>query len=185
MTQPTIDGSYQIDMDLSELADVDVPAPVNGQIMVWSSSNNKWEVGNPGGTTASVIATTTTAIPLGFLECDGSAISRTTYAALFAITGTLYGIGDGSTTFNIPDLRGEFIRGFDNARGIDAGRGIGSFQADEFESHSHPSSAFDSTSIHFAASGGENVANDGTATGLSGGTETRPRNVAMVYIIKY
>jgi len=41
MTQPTIDGSYQIDMDLSELADVDVPAPVNGQIMVWSSSNNK------------------------------------------------------------------------------------------------------------------------------------------------
>jgi microcystin-dependent protein len=50
--------------------------------------------------------------PTGFLNCDGSAISRTTYANLFAITGTNYGAGDGSTTFNLPDLRSRFPLGY-------------------------------------------------------------------------
>jgi microcystin-dependent protein len=45
------------------------------------------------------------AVPAGFLECDGSAVSRTTYAGLFGIIGTTYGAGDGSSTFNLPDLR--------------------------------------------------------------------------------
>ena len=49
--------------------------------------------------------------PDGFLKCDGSAISRTTYSALFALLSTTYGSGDGSSTFNIPDFRGEFLRG--------------------------------------------------------------------------
>lgn len=49
--------------------------------------------------------------PSGWLICDGSAISRTTYAALFAIVGTTYGIGNGSTTFNLPDLRDRTVRG--------------------------------------------------------------------------
>ncbi len=68
------------------------------------------------------------AAPTGFLICDGRAISRTTYASLFAAIGTLYGVGDGSTTFNLPDLRGEFIRGWDGTRGEDAGRTFGSWQ---------------------------------------------------------
>src|SRR5215471_11435190 len=50
--------------------------------------------------------------PSGFLLCDGSAISRTTYAALFGILGTIWGPGDGSTTFNLPDTRGRVIVGF-------------------------------------------------------------------------
>jgi len=66
--------------------------------------------------------------PTGFLVCDGSAVSRVTYAAAFAAMGTLYGVGDGSTTFNLPDLRGEFIRGADLGRGADSGRSIGSWQ---------------------------------------------------------
>lgn len=66
--------------------------------------------------------------PAGFLVCDGSAVSRTSYAAAFNAMGTLYGSGDGSTTFNLPDLRGEFIRGADMGRGADAGRAIGSWQ---------------------------------------------------------
>ena len=57
------------------------------------------------------------AAPAGWLECNGSAVSRTTYAALFAAIGTEYGVGDGTTTFNLPDLRGEFMRGWDNGRG--------------------------------------------------------------------
>lgn len=76
-------------------------------------------------------------LPSGWLRCDGSSISRTMYAKLFAAIGTLYGAGDGSTTFAVPDLRGEFIRTLDNDRGVDTGRTIGSAQNAEMASHSH------------------------------------------------
>ena len=66
--------------------------------------------------------------PEGWLVADGSPVSRTTYARLFSRIGTLYGSGNGSTTFNLPDMRGEFIRGFDAGRGVDAGRVFGSWQ---------------------------------------------------------
>lgn len=59
----------------------------------------------------SVIASATNATPDGYLICNGAAISRTTYAALFAAIGTIYGIGDGSTTFNLPNLVDRFIQG--------------------------------------------------------------------------
>ena len=65
--------------------------------------------------------------PSHSLYCDGSAVSRTTYADLFAKIGTTYGAGDGSTTFNVPDLRGEFIRGWDDGRGADPSRVFGSY----------------------------------------------------------
>jgi len=64
------------------------------------------------------------AAPNGWLECDGAAVSRTLYAALFNSLSTIYGVGNGSTTFNLPDIRGEFIRGFDNGAGIDVGANI-------------------------------------------------------------
>jgi microcystin-dependent protein len=54
-------------------------------------------------------------VPTGWLQCDGSAVSRTTYANLYAAIGTVYGAGDGSTTFNLPDTRGQFIRGWASA----------------------------------------------------------------------
>ncbi|MEQ1734037.1 MAG: phage tail protein [Bacteroidia bacterium] len=70
--------------------------------------------------------------PHGYLACAGQAVNRTTYAELFTAIGTLYGVGDGATTFNLPDLRGEFVRGVDNAggtaKGADAGRIIGTGQ---------------------------------------------------------
>lgn len=69
------------------------------------------------------------AAPAGWVVCDGAAISRATYAALFAAIGTLYGAGNGVTTFNLPDLRGEFIRGYDRGRGVDVGRVMGGRQA--------------------------------------------------------
>jgi len=75
--------------------------------------------------------------PQGWLKANGALVSRTTYAALFAAIGTLYGVGDGSTTFALPDLRGEFIRGFDDAKGTDAGRVMGSAQAQGTLSHTH------------------------------------------------
>jgi microcystin-dependent protein len=61
--------------------------------------------GIEGTKTGTIMAWSSSSIPTGFLECDGTAVSRTTYATLFAEIGTLYGVGDGSTTFNLPDLQ--------------------------------------------------------------------------------
>lgn len=87
----------------------------------------KWDcVNNPAGTVQYFANTTP---PNGYLECNGAAVSRTTYAELFAAIGTTYGAGNGTTTFNLPDLRGEFIRSFDNGKGTDAGRVMGTWQS--------------------------------------------------------
>ena len=128
-------------------------------------------------------------IPTGWLECNGAAVSRTTYSLLFAAIGTLYGIGDGSTTFNLPDLRGEFIRGFDNGRGIDVSRTVGSAQADELKAHNHATSWTmyneDGSVENHVGSGGSAPDDVFTlSTENYGGTETRPRNIAMYHIIR-
>ena len=124
--------------------------------------------------------------PSGYLEANGAAISRTTYAALFAVVGTTIGAGDGSTTFNLPDLRGEFLRGWDNGKGTDSGRTFGSFQADEFKSHTHTELYnTQSTGQDQAGSGsGDNDFTSSRQTGATGGSETRPRNIALLPCIK-
>jgi hypothetical protein len=143
----------------------------------------------PAGT---VIYTARTTAPTGYLKANGAAVSRTTYATLFAAIGTLYGIGDGSTTFNLPDLRGEFVRGFDDGRGVDTGRTMGSTQAQSYQSHSHPISsgavlsgfdAGESGSLR-SGSGGAGSSPAYQSTDLAGGTETRPRNIALLGCIK-
>ena len=68
--------------------------------------------------------------PAGWLKANGAAVSRTVYAQLFNAIGTRFGAGDGHSTFNLPDLRGEFPRFWDDGRGIDIGRALGSFQSD-------------------------------------------------------
>lgn len=75
--------------------------------------------------------------PAGYLKCDGAQVSRTQYPELFAAIGTIYGPGDGSNTFNLPDLRGEFIRGLDDGRNLDEGRVLGSEQMDQIQGHGH------------------------------------------------
>lgn len=160
----------------------------------------------PVGTVAAFAMSTP---PTGFLKANGAAISRTTYSALFAKIGTLYGAGGGSTTFNLPDLRGYFPRAWDDGRGVDAGRVFGSAQADQNLSHAHTT---DSRGEHThpvrAISGtadGLHVTDDNSdpATGLhantntspsgshahnvyaSGGAEARPKNIALLFCIKY
>jgi hypothetical protein len=71
-----------------------------------------------------------TSPPIGWLQANGAAVSRTLYANLFAAIGTMFGVGDGVTTFNLPDLRGEFLRGWDGGRGVDPGRILTSPQGD-------------------------------------------------------
>lgn len=149
----------------------------------------------PPGTVSAYAGATA---PAGYLVCDGSAISRSTYSALFAAIGTTYGVGNGSTTFNVPDLRGEFIRGLDGGRGIDTGRALGSAQSDALKEHQHEFGGddqlraqgsytsvggfpYDATSV--TSGSGQRLLTK-TATAYPMGTETRPRNVAMNYIIK-
>lgn len=108
-----------------------------------------------------------TTAPPGWLKCNGSAISRVAYADLFAAIGTTFGSGDGFTTFNLPDLRGEFIRGWDDGRGVDGGRAFGSAQAGAIQSHDHAgSSASAGSHAHSgtAASGGSHSHNGSTSS---------------------
>jgi len=181
--------------------------------------------------------------PDGWHRCNGAELSRTVYALLFSRIGTTYGEGDGSTTFNLPDFRGEFIRCWDDGRGVDPGRERMSIQESQNIWHEHKGwiegagahSHGASTVIHAAGShnhtfnyintpttqsipgvgaamhqgeigwkadnridwAGEHahgaetsIAVDGHHTHAiaiegTGGTETRPRNVALCYCIKY
>lgn len=131
--------------------------------------------------------------PTGWLKCNGAAVSRTTYSRLFTAIGTTFGAGDGSTTFNLPDLRGEFVRGWDDGRGIDAGRTFGSAQLDAYQAHTHQSGSGNlhlggaSGPINAAYQSGVNILrleDMGTGNGRTA-TETRPRNVAMLWCIKW
>lgn len=123
--------------------------------------------------------------PDGWLECNGAAVSRTTYAALFAAIGTVYGAGNGSTTFNLPDLRGQFLRGWDNGRGVDSGRAIGSNQTDDVKAHTHGYNTIGYAQlIGYGTQGNGNLPVPSAATTNSTGTETRPVNVAMMPCIK-
>lgn len=178
-----------------------------------NAASTRW-VGNEIGDRAGAIDFfAMTAAPLGYLKANGAAVSRTTYATLFAAIGTTFGVGDGSTTFNLPDIRGEFLRGWDDSRGVDGGRVIGSNQASQNLLHSHSATASTAgahshtTSVKADRANGEgnavygdenwysdnvalpsSVAGDHTHTisiGSTGGSESRPRNVALLACIKY
>ena len=97
------------------------------------------------------------AAPAGWLKADGSAVSRTQYPALFAAIGTTFGAGNGKTTFNLPDLRGEFVRGWDGGRAIDPGRAFGSAQGDAIRNITG--------SIDTGGQSGHQLFDEATATG--------------------
>jgi len=161
--------------------------------------------------TGTVIMFSTSALPAGYLKCDGSAVSRTTYAKLFAVLGTLYGAGNGSTTFNLPDLRGEFPRFWDDARGVDPSRACGSWQSGSPVVHDDNGgtslfnivSSGDNSYVSWAAISDkwvgtypltmytEAVTSNGSAmifydASMAGFVNmSRPRNVALFGVIKY
>jgi microcystin-dependent protein len=122
--------------------------------------------------------------PAGWLAADGTAVSRSTYAALFAAISTTYGAGDGSTTFDLPDLRGYFVRGSGTNSDATASGTFGAKQADAFKAHTHTTEGFASSSTQGGVFGINQVFG-GTTTGSTGGTETRPANIAMLYCIKF
>jgi phage-related tail fiber protein len=95
---------------------------------------------------------------------------------------SLYGLGDGSTTFNVPDFRAQILRGLDAGAGIDTGRTLGTRQMDMLKSHAHTTNGF----VIAGASGASvGVISGSTLTDPFGGTETRGKNAAVNYGIKY
>ena len=151
--------------------------------------------------------------PAGWLKANGAAVSRTAYAALFAAIGTTYGTGDGRSTFNLPDLRGEFLRGWDDGRGVDTGRVLGSPQGDAIRNITgeakfgydgdtvyDPAAAASSSAIYYPdrkapdtvnnMSVVANAANNwrplvfDASRAVPTATENRPRNIALLACIK-
>lgn len=124
-------------------------------------------------------------VPAGFLEVDGSVQSIAALPDLAAYLGTTFNTGgEGAGNFRLPESRGEFLRGWDHGRGVDAGRVPGSYQADELKSHTH---SIKTKLQLMPQSGSANncwaYETDGQ-TGASGGSETRPRNLAVMWCIK-
>jgi microcystin-dependent protein len=153
-----------------------------------------------------------TVIPNGYLLCDGLAVSRTTYANLFAVINETCGQGDNINTFNLPDLRGRFLRGVDNGAtrdpdratrtamnvGGNTGDNVGSVQGHAAEAHKHiagygsspaPAPRYGyATGLASARLDHFNSIDttDGAYTSTEGvSTETRPINANVNFIIKY
>ena len=184
--------------------------------LAFAQSTNLTKVGGSGGAfpPGVVLAYAGATVPDGWLECDGSTVSRTAYGNLFAAIGSAHGSGNGTTTFHLPDYRGRFLRGVDGTAGRDpdkasrtaantggnAGNLVGSVQGAALGSHNHFSG--------LGADGGQptlygflhyfdgvprgrtanNTATTNTYhpyTSSSGGNETRPVNSNVKYIIKF
>jgi microcystin-dependent protein len=160
-----------------------------------------------GSPIGSIIAHSTTTAPSGYLYCDGSYISTTTYSTLFSITGYRYSTYTVTgALFQLPDLRGMFLRGVDGGRGYDpeSARVVGSTQTDTMQGHWHD--IYRTNSVIGAAgtlmyaigdgsgnttkwSAGSNIVQGASTDGTNGtpriSTETRPENIAVAYMIKY
>ena len=167
-----------------------------GTVLSSDGTDIAWAASAGGVATGTVVSLATSTEPTGYLECDGAAVSRSTYSGLFSTIASTYGAGDGSSTFNLPDLRGEFIRGFDNGRGVDTSRVFGSAQAQQTNNLAtvRLSSGVTANDTTIA------VPEDGTTSpkiysGANGppllslsfnnrGGETRSRNIALMYCIK-
>lgn len=173
---------------------VDTVLTSDGTDISWAAASSGGAV--PVGT---VIYHAANTAPTDFIKANGAAVSRTTYSDLFAAIGTTFGVGDGSSTFNVPDLRGEFMRGWDDSRGIDTSRAFGSAQVDTFKEHKHLS--FVRYQSNYAPFPYGNAASNGWDQEMSpngaegseitpynspvGDSETRPRNIALLACIKY
>jgi microcystin-dependent protein len=166
-----------------------VPAAAAGDAAAarFLSASGAWTAAVPVGSMTMYAAN---AAPSGWLECGGAVVSRTTYAGLFAAIGTTFNTGgEAGTDFRLPDMRGEFARGWDNGRGIDPARAFGSAQAGAIEAHLHsvqPPAANDDTASGLTSTGtGGSETITPYNTGSTGGSETRPRNIALMFIIKF
>jgi microcystin-dependent protein len=195
-----LNGVQENLVEVIEAAGIDLAKGDNAQLLQAIRLVSRLGGSTPGGLMFFPFASA----PAGFLKANGAAISRVAYAELFTAYGTTFGAGDGATTFNLPDMRGEFVRAFDDGRGVDIGRALRSAQASQNLAHRHPAPSASTPDYGpfevcppagFTAGGvviSGFAAYDFTGTGGSiaftdydGGSEARPRNVAWLACIKY
>jgi len=187
---------------------VPVVLPANPTTSLQAATKGYVDLGSPAGIIAPFAGTTA---PSGWLACEGQAVSQTTYAALYAAIGATWNTGgEGAGNFRLPDLRGMFVRGTGtNATGSSSGAvgpSVGAYAADTYLNHSHTASqpahshsytgVSGSSSYNGGTGGSITVPNaaaltTGTAqpaitvdTSTTGGTETKPKNYGVLYIIK-
>lgn len=160
--------------------------------------------GATGGVTTigEIIAYGSGTVPSGYLECNGASLERTgTYADLFSAIGTAWGAAD-SSHFNLPDLRGRFLRGWSNDEttrdpdrttrvvsntGGQTGNKVGTLQADKLKDHTHTVMTYSYDGVGHAGTGNtiqELHGSYNVASGSAGGSETRPINAYVMFIIK-
>jgi len=171
-------------------------------------TGTEWISSTPAGTVF-IFTGDTTKIPDGWFLCNGKTIGRVQYSDLFNVIDTAWGNGNGSTTYNLPDFRGRFLRGVDgialndpdvNSRtashsGGNTGNKVGSYQVDQLKSHIHLFSHYkvsENGTTNWLVESKYNTNGANTSIGqnynnmnYSGGNATRPKNVYVNYIIKY
>lgn len=203
-------GNFSVFVKTTNPASVGVVAPASSSIIVYCDGTNI-KLADGGNTinsqflvpTGSVISFAGNAgFPAGYLNCDGSAVSRATYAGLFNVIGTSWGVGDGSTTFNLPQLQNMF------QRGAGGSNPAGYYEAASFAAHTHSASVSDPGHLHsnyhsqsvsgaagFVGGGSPNQGTGpfgtypattgvGVSIGSAGGSETRPENYRLWFLIK-
>ena len=187
-------GTYnkfiQVDMDITGTG-VQYTTIATQQLMsvpyaLYANNATNADSANNGVPPGTVVAFMGNIPPAGWLLCDFSAVSRKTYAKLFAVIGTSGGIGNGSTTFNLPELRGDFLRGRDGGTGADpdaanrvaeytntiVGDVVGSWEACDFTSHTHTQNSHYHTMALVGIGGGTS---GGTAYSGGGAYGYRPQ----------
>ncbi len=182
-------GPSAVDKALSSTSPTPTPTPGPGPTPAATGGDSEVPAG-------AIMSYMTSTCPSGWLAADGSAVMRSAFSNLFNIIGSTYGAGDGSTTFNLPDLRGYFLRGVDGGTGRDpeaaartdrgdgtVGDNVGTKQDDQFKSHTHHVGGL----MYHGNGGGDTVGGAsrvGSAdTTSAGGTETRPKNISVLYCI--
>jgi microcystin-dependent protein len=157
-----------------------IPPGPDGSALVMVGTIPQWKAQSVAPTGTLIMWAGGTTPPSGYLLCDGSAVSRAIYAELFGVIGTTYGSGDGSTTFNLPDLKGRVPTGFDSgqtefdAMGETGGAKTHTLTTNEIPSHSHTTEgvtagAAPNNYIGQSALGAEQNGNDSSVGSTGGG----------------
>lgn len=221
IASPTFTGTSTVAQLIDSGLTADTVPYANASKQLTSSAVTPTELGYVSGVTSAIqtqinaISATTvpsgqismyggSSAPSGYLLCDGSAVSRTTYAALFTAISTTFGVGNGTTTFNVPDIRGIFVRGagthgtLTNANGTAFSGTLGTQENDKMQGHAHSGNFPQVNGSHvndvgtgtLYGTGSTNSASIGNPStdGANGtprtGTETNPANISLTYIIK-
>jgi microcystin-dependent protein len=204
-------GNFSISVVTNAAGSTGITAPQGKSLIIFSDGVNVKQADSgiidPSYLvpTGAIMPFAASAVPTAWLYCDGSAVSRTTYASLFSYIGTTWGAGDGLTTFNLPDFRNMFLRG-------NGSSAVATYEGDTFTSHNHGASVYDPghnhttvcladggstgqgqvvvgvTGVVYRTQAGSLTTTSGTGIsvgiGASGSSETRPVNRRVLYCIK-